>query len=248
MLKVRIIPVLTFNGFALVKTKNFKQPRMLGNPVQSARVFNDRMVDELVFLDIFASKQNRKINLKLVSDVLKECFMPVSVGGGIESIEDINDLLKIGADKVVIKKKALLEKNFIKKAVSFFGSQCISIAVDVVAKDDGYIIYCENKIEIPLENFINDMILCDVGEFVVNSVDRDGMMTGFDINLITKVTGLTNIPIIAVGGAGIMNHFKELFEQTNIKAVGASSIFNFTQYTPMDIKNEINNLGIAVRI
>ena len=248
MLKVRIIPVLTFNGFALVKTKNFKQPRMLGNPVQSARVFNDRMVDELVFLDIFASKQNRKINLKLVSDVLKECFMPVSVGGGIESIEDINDLLKIGADKVVIKTKALLDKNFIKKAVSFFGSQCISIAVDVVAKDDGYIIYCENKIEIPLENFINDMILCDVGEFVVNSVDRDGMMTGFDINLITKVTGLTNIPIIAVGGAGIMNHFKELFEQTNIKAVGASSIFNFTQYTPMDIKNEINNLGIAVRI
>jgi cyclase len=92
------------------------------------------------------------------------------------------------------------------------------------------------------------MILCDVGEFVVNSVDRDGMMTGFDINLILKVTGLTNIPIIAVGGAGNMNHFKELFEQTNIRAVGASSIFNFTQHTPMDIKNEINNLGIAVRI
>jgi cyclase len=112
MLKVRIIPILSFNGFALVKTKNFKQPRMLGNPVQSARVFNDRMVDELVFLDIYASKQNRKINLKLVSDVLKECFMPVSVGGGIESIEDINDLLKIGADKVVIKKKSFIGKKF----------------------------------------------------------------------------------------------------------------------------------------
>lgn len=248
MLKVRIIPLLTFNGFALVKTKNFKQPRMLGNPVQSARVFNDRMVDELVFLDIFASKQNRKINLKLVSDVLKECFMPVSVGGGIESIEDINDLLKIGADKVVIKKKALLEKVFIKKAVAFFGSQCISIAVDVIAKDDDYIVYNENKIEISLENYMNDMISCGVGEFVVNSVDRDGMMKGFDINLIKKVTALTNIPIIAVGGAGNMSHFKELFEQTNVQAVGASSIFNFTQYTPMDIKNELNNLGIPVRI
>ena len=238
MLKVRIIPILTFNGFALVKTKCFKQPRMLGNPVQSARVFNDRRVDELVFLDIFASKQNRKINLKLVSDVLKECFMPVSVGGGIESIEDINDLLKIGADKVVIKTKALSDKAFIKKAVSFFGSQCISIAVDVVVKEDDYIIYSENKAEISLEKFINDMISCDVGEFVVNSVDMDGMMIGFDINLINKVIELTNIPVIAVGGAGNMSHFKELFKQTNVKAVGASSIFNFTQYTPMDIKND----------
>ena len=112
MLKVRIIPILTFNGFGLVKTKNFQNPRMVGNPVQSARVYNSRGVDELVFLDITASNQKRKINLKLVADVIKECYMPVGIGGGIESINDINDLLKIGADKVVIKTKALTNRPF----------------------------------------------------------------------------------------------------------------------------------------
>ena len=103
MLKVRIIPILTFNGFALVKTKQFANPRMVGNPVQAARVYNSRAVDELAFIDIFATQQNRKINLKIAQDVIKECFMPVAIGGGITSVEDINDLLKIGADKVIIK-------------------------------------------------------------------------------------------------------------------------------------------------
>ncbi|PIW02797.1 MAG: hypothetical protein COW40_18260 [Cytophagales bacterium CG17_big_fil_post_rev_8_21_14_2_50_40_13] len=107
MLKLRIIPILTFNGFALVKTKQFGNPRMVGNPVQTARVYNARGVDELVFLDIFASTQQRKLNLKLIGDVIKECFMPVAIGGGINTLEDINDLLQIGADKVVIKAKAL---------------------------------------------------------------------------------------------------------------------------------------------
>jgi cyclase len=130
MLKVRIIPILTFNGFGLVKTKKFTNPRMVGNPVQAARVYNSRGVDELVFVDIFASSQNRKVNLKLVADVIKECYMPVAIGGGIETIEDINNLLKIGADKVIIKTKALLDAKFIDEAVAFFGSQCISIAID----------------------------------------------------------------------------------------------------------------------
>ena len=105
MLKVRIIPILTFNGFGLVKTKQFLNPRMVGNPVQAARVYNSRGVDELVFVDILATEQKRKLNLKLVADVIKECYMPVGIGGGISSIDDINNLLKIGADKVIIKTK-----------------------------------------------------------------------------------------------------------------------------------------------
>src|ERR1700746_580058 len=132
MLKARIIPILTFNGFGLVKTKKFTNPRMIGNPVQAAKVYNSRGVDELVFLDIFATEQNRKINLKLVKDVIKECYMPVAIGGGIQNIEDINDLLKIGADKVVIKSKALTDIEFIKESVAFFGSQCITIAIDAI--------------------------------------------------------------------------------------------------------------------
>jgi cyclase len=121
MLKTRIIPILTFNGFALVKTKKFDNPRMVGNPVQAARVYNSRGVDELIFIDIFATKQKRKINLKVAKDVIKECFMPVGIGGGISTIEDINDLLQIGADKVIIKQIALLNPSFITSAANFFG-------------------------------------------------------------------------------------------------------------------------------
>lgn len=248
MLKVRIIPILTFNGFGLVKTKNFSNPRMVGNPVQSARVYNSRGVDELVFLDIFASNQKRKINLKLIADVIKECYMPVAIGGGIESIDDINSLLKIGADKVVIKTKALQEKDFIKEAVSFFGSQCICIAVDAFHTPNGYMIHNKLNLEITLHQFITDMIECNVGEFVVNSVDKDGLMNGFDTTLINQVESMTNIPIIAVGGGGQMEHYTTLFTETNVKAVGSASIFHFTQFTPLDIKNELRKIDIPVRI
>ncbi|WP_281322681.1 imidazole glycerol phosphate synthase subunit HisF [Flavobacterium aestivum] len=248
MLKIRIIPILTFNGFGLVKTKKFANPRMVGNPVQAARVYNSRGVDELVFIDIFASSQKRKINLKLVADVIKECYMPVAIGGGIETIDDINSLLKIGADKVIIKTKALLDTNFIDEAVAFFGSQCISIAIDAYATNEGYKIFNKLNIDISLEDFMNQMISCKVGEFVIMSVDNDGMMNGFDIELIKSVSRLTNIPIIAVGGGGTMEHYNELFSQTDIQAVGSASIFHFTQFTPLDIKNELKNINIPVRI
>ena len=248
MLKVRIIPMLTFNGFALVKTKKFANPRMVGNPVQSARVYNSRGVDELAFMDIFASNQHRKLNLKLIADVIKECYMPVAIGGGIETIDDINSLLKIGADKVIIKTKALTDRGFIKKAVDFFGSQCISIAVDAYFTDHGYKIHNVLGLHINLADFLDEMTKCQVGEFVVNSTDNDGMMSGFDIDLMRTVEASTNLPIIAVGGGGDLEHFKTLFSETNIEAVGASSIFHFTQYTPLDIKLALASINKPVRI
>lgn len=248
MLKVRIIPILTFNGFGLVKTKKFSNPRMVGNPVQAARVYNNRGVDELVFIDILATTQKRKINLKLVADVIKECYMPVAIGGGIETIQDINDLLKIGADKVIIKSKALIDIDFIKEAVAFFGSQCISIAVDAFKTPKGYKIYNQLDVDKSLEDYIQELIDCKVGEFVLVSVDNDGMMNGFDTELINSVEKMTNIPIIAVGGGGNMKHYNELFSKTNVKAVGSASIFHFTQYTPLDIKNELKSINIPVRI
>ena len=247
MLKVRIIPVLTFNGFGLVKTKKFSNPRMVGNPVQAARVYNSRGVDELVFLDIFASDHKRKINLKLVGEVIKECYMPVAIGGGIESIEDINNLLKIGADKVVIKTKALTDMDFIKQAVSFFGSQCITISVDAYNENGTYKIYNKMDIDISMETFIRNMEICGVGEFILNSVDNDGMMEGFDINLVNKVMSCTNIPVIAVGGGNKMSHYNKLFSETTIEAVGSASIFHFTQHTPHDIKTELSKTGKHVR-
>jgi cyclase len=248
MLKVRVIPILTFNGLGLVKTKQFSNPRMVGNAVQAARVYNSRGVDELVFLDILASHQNRKINLKLVADVIKECYMPVGIGGGITCIDDINNLLKIGADKVIIKTKALTDKNFIKECVSFFGSQCIAISVDAIKNDNCYYIYNKLNLIIKLDDFINDMNECNVGEFVVTSVDNDGMMNGFDVDLVNVVASKTNIPIIAVGGGGNLAHFSDLFSNTTTEAVGSASIFHFTQYTPLDIKIELKKINKPVRL
>jgi len=248
MLKVRIIPILTFNGFGLVKTKQFNNPRMVGNPVQSARVYNSRGVDELVFLDITASKQKRKINLKLVADVIKECYMPVGIGGGIETIEDINNLLKIGADKVILKTKAIFDKDFIRSAVRFFGSQCISIAVDAKKNDKGYEILHPGVGGLNVIDFIKEMESLEVGEFVLNSVDRDGMMNGFDIDLVNLVLAATELPVIVVGGGGEPVHYADLFTQSDTFAVGSASIFHFTQYTPLDIKMALVEKKLPVRI
>lgn len=249
MLKVRIIPVLTFNGLGLVKTKQFQAPRMVGNPVQAARVFNSRGVDELIFLDIQASKQKRKINLKIVKDVIKECFMPVGIGGGITCLEDIGNLLKIGADKVVLKTIALENPSFVQEASHFYGSQCITISADVYRDASGeFLIHSEQQERLKLADFLRQMEDLGAGEIVLNSVDKEGLMQGFDLELVRLGSSLTQLPLIAVGGAGNLKHFEELFEQTSCQAVGASSIFHFTQYTPLDIKQTLKKMNQPVRL
>ena len=248
MLKVRIIPILTFNGFALVKTKQFTNPRMVGNPVQAARVYNSRAVDELAFIDIFATKQNRKNNLKIVEDVIKECFMPVAIGGGITSIEDITDLLKIGADKVIIKTASLINNSFIKEASEFFGAQCITIAVDVYRHNDQFKVLNTAGKDVTMQDFISEIQETGAGEIILNSVDKDGTMSGFDIQLIQEAEKITKVPMICVGGGGNLDHYIELFQQTNCEAVGSASIFHFTQFTPLDIKNSLKKINKPVRL
>mgnify|MGYP001166885982 FL=1 len=248
MLKVRLIPVMTFNGISLVKTKQFANPRTVGNPIQVARVFNSRNVDELIFIDIMATEQGRKINLPLVKKIIDECFMPVTIGGGIRTFEDINDLLRIGADKVLIKSMALKDPEFIIKAVEYFGSQCISISVDAILVEGEYWIHHENQEQILLETFINEMNQCNVGEFVVNAVHNDGMMKGYDTKLYNKVTQLTSKPIVALGGAGDPAHFVSLAQTNYNGALAASSIYHFTQYTPNEVKLNLNKAKIPVRI
>lgn len=248
MLKCRIIPILTFNGFGLVKTKMFaSNPRMVGNAIQAAKVYNSRNVDELVFLDIYASDQNRKINLAFVELIINECFMPVTIGGGIKTIQDIQDLLAIGADKVAIKTQMLEDSNFINEAASIFGNQCISIAIDAIQENNKYYIFNRSGIKIELFHFLDEIKNHNYGEMILTSVNHDGMMDGFDIELVKKVETLVNVPIVVAGGGGEPNHFKELFSQTTIEAVGAASIFHFTQYTPNDIKAAIHSIGRPVR-
>jgi cyclase len=248
MLKIRIIPILTFNGFGLVKTINFNSPRMVGNPVQSARVYNRRGVDELVFLDINASKQNRKINLNIVKDVIKECFMPVGIGGGVNTIEDINNLLKIGADKVVIKTAAINNPAFINQASRFFGAQCVTISVDAVLNNDEYFIYNQGVTKIKVSDFTKQMEAIGAGEIILTSVDKDGVMNGFDCKLYNSVEKTTNLPIVMAGGGGNLTHYEVLFSQTSCEAVGSSSIFHFTQFTPLDIKLKLKEMGKPIRI
>lgn len=248
MLKTRIIPILTFNGFALVKTINFQNPRMIGNPVQAARVYNSREVDELIFLDILASKQNRKINVKVVKEVLSECFMPVGIGGGINSLNDINDLLKIGADKVIIKQIVLLNPSFITSSASFFGSQCICVSVDVYKKNDEYYIFNNLGLNYKMVDYICMVQDLGAGEIILNNVDSDGMMNGFDTNLYNIASLIAKVPIVYVGGGGNLEHYEELFTKTTCNAVGSASIFHFTQYTPLDIKNRLKSIGKPVRI
>jgi cyclase len=248
MLKIRVIPVLTFNGFALVKTKQFISPRMVGNPVQAARVYNARGVDELLFVDIMASKQKRKINLNITADVIKECFMPVGIGGGIDTIDDINNLLKIGADKIVIKKAAILNPEFIKTSSHYFGSQCISVAVDLISDDNGYSVYNQYGQNFHADMFIDQIQELGAGEIILNAVGRDGMMNGFDIEMIKYVENRSSIPIVCVGGGGEPTHYDELFQRTNCQAVGSASIFHFTQYTPLDIKYSLGKVNKPVRL
>lgn len=249
MLKIRVIPILSFNGFALVKTKQFGNPRMVGNPTQVARVYNSRNVDELVFVDIFASKQKRKINLAVVKQVINECFMPVTIGGGIDSIEDIHNLLKIGADKVVLKSIALKNPNFIKEAVKVFGSQCIVVSVDVQRVDNEYKIYHNNEdTNVLAGDFIKEMEDLGAGELFINDVNNDGMMNGFDIELFNVLCRDIKIPVIASGGAGKPEHFSDLLEKVNITGVAGASIFHYTQFTPFDIKYAINQINLPVRL
>jgi cyclase len=248
MLKLRIIPILSFNGFALVKTKGFQNPRMVGNPTQSARVYNSRGVDELIFCDIFASKQNRQPPISMLREILKECFMPVGVGGGIQTLEQISELLNVGADKVIIKSSAIRNPQLINDAVKVFGAQCICIAVDVEKIDGKYVLFDIDNSRLPIERFFTQMNDMGAGEYMVTSVLRDGTMSGFDCELALLAHSLTSQPIIMSGGAGIPQHFVELFNQAPVAAAAAASIFHFTQFTPLDIKNALHQSNFPVRM
>lgn len=249
MLKCRVIPILTFNGFALVKTKKFaSNARMVGNAVQAAKVFNSRNVDELAFLDIYASDQKRKMNLQIVQSIINECFMPVAIGGGINTIEDIHVLLAIGADKVIIKNKIIENPEFINEAANIFGNQCITLAIDAIKIDDVYYLYNRLGKVLPLVEFLSSISSFNFGEIILTSVNNDGLMMGFDIELVQLVEKLVHVPIVANGGGGEPEHFKELFLQTSVEAVGAASIFYFTRYTPHDLKIAIASTGRPVRV
>ena len=250
MHKVRIIPTLLYKD-NLVKGKMFKSWRVVGNLYQMIKLYNLREVDELIFLDIDANQKNR-IQFDLIDEFADDCFVPLTIGGGVKSLQDIEQLLKVGADKVCINSTAVNDLDFVKKAVDKYGSQCIVISVDYkINKDKMTEVFTSSgnkSTNLSLEEHIENLDEVNPGEIILTSIDHDGMMNGYDIEKIKKISNSSSIPIIASGGAGCANDFYQLIKGTNIKALSAASIFHFTEITPLDVKKFLKTKNINVRL
>lgn len=254
MLKTRIIPILLFKNpdIGLVKSVQFDWLRTVGNPINSARVYNSRNVDELIFLDIGARRDDRPINYKVVNDIFKECFMPLTVGGKIETLDDVRKLLLIGADKISINTSAIEHSELISKIANSYGRQCVVVSIDAKKSLNGkYLVYSQGgQKETNLDPAIwaKQTEKLGAGEILLTSIDRDGTRQGYDLQLIKNITSAVKIPVIAAGGAGKPEHFIEAVKKANANALAAASIFHFTQYTPNSVKQIMQKANILVRL
>lgn len=250
MHKLRIVPTLLYKN-NLVKGKNFKSWRVVGNLYQMVKLYNLREVDELIFFDIDANKKN-SIQFSLIDEFADDCFVPLTVGGGIKSLDDIENLLKVGADKVCINSNAVTDINFVEKAINKYGSQCIVVSLDYkknkTDQNEIYINSGDTPTGLILENIVEKLNKIQPGEILITSIDHDGLMNGYDIENIKNIYKMSDVPLIASGGAGKLKDFYELIDKTNIKALSAASIFHFTEITPLDVKRFLNEKGIKVRL
>lgn len=245
MLKHRIIPIVLIDGFSVLKTINFKTRRGLGSPITVMRTYETRNVDEMVILDIDASKQSRSMDKWLVQEISQDCFMPLTIGGGIKTCYQIEELLEAGADKVSINTSSITDTAFIKEAVKVFGAQCIVISIDVDA--DAKLYNPGLSSEISVQDHIAMMHDCDVGEFLICDVAKEGTMEGPNLSLATDLTSKIEKPVIYAGGVSKPADCVDLIQNANINAVGVSSIFHFTDYTPQDCRNALVEAGIPAR-
>ncbi|MDP5012477.1 MAG: HisA/HisF-related TIM barrel protein [Alphaproteobacteria bacterium] len=248
MIKKRIIPTLTYKDYGLVKSKLFNSYRMIGDPVQAVKVYNLRDVDELLFVDI-SEKINRP-NISLIKEILQHAYMPVTVGGGVNTLKNISDLLDAGADKVCLSTKSFESYDFVEKAVHTFGAQAIVISVDYIINNNEYFLVFNPDYKLTktdIFEYVLNLSSIGVSELILTSVERDGMMSGYDIEFIQKIEGLTSLGIITNGGAGTYQNMLEVFESTNAVGVAASSIFLFTEQTPKGASRYLKKHNINVR-
>lgn len=247
---VRIIPCLDVTGGRVVKGVNFVDLVDAGDPVEQAKVYDTQGADELCFLDITATSDNRGILHDMVDRVAQQCFMPFTVGGGVRSLGDIRTLLLAGADKVSINSAAVKTPEFVKEAAEKFGSQCIVVAIDAKKTADGkWEIFTHggrNATGIDAVEWAKRMAEYGAGELLVTSMDRDGTKQGFDIELIKRIAGALRLPIIASGGVGTVEHFVE-GAKAGATGLLAASVFHFGQFKVADVKEALSNAGIAVR-
>ena len=252
MLKKRIIPCLDVKDGRVVKGINFINLKDAGDPAEQAKIYDKGGADEICFLDITASNENRKILLNKVSETANNCFIPLTVGGGITSIEDIKSLLLAGADKVSINTAAVKNHNFIKESSIKFGSQCIVIAIDAKKiSENKWEVFTHggrNPTGIDVIEYAKLVEKNGAGEILLTSMDRDGTKIGYDIELTRLVSSSLSIPVIASGGAGNIEHLYQVLEKGLASAVLAASIFHFGDYTIQEAKNYLFNKNIPIRL
>lgn len=250
MLAKRIIPCLDIKDGRTVKGVNFEGLRDAGDPVELARRYSDEGADELVFLDITATKEKRKTLVDLVKKIAREINIPFTVGGGITSTDQIAELLHAGADKVSLNSAIVRNPNLINEAAAQFGSQCIVAAVDAKRIEDQWIVFIsggsKNTGKDALE-WIKEVEQRGAGEILLTSMDQDGTKEGFDLELLKKVNEFTTIPVIASGGAGTKQHCIDAIQKGNADAVLAASIFHFQEIEISDLKEELEKSHISVR-
>jgi cyclase len=251
MLKKRIIPCLDVKDGRVVKGINFVDLKDAGDPVEQAKIYDKGGADEICFLDITASSENRKILLDKVSETAKSCFVPLTVGGGVSQIDDIKNLLLAGADKVSINTAAVKNHNFIKEGSIRFGSQCIVIAIDVKkVSSQKWEVFTHGGRQatgIDVIDYAKIVEKNGAGEILLTSMDRDGTKSGYDIELVRIVADLVSIPVIASGGVGTLEHLYEGFSKGHASAVLAASIFHFGEYSIKQTKEYLLNRGVKTR-
>tara|TARA_B100000795_G_scaffold56994_1_gene37711 strand:- start:2330 stop:3085 length:756 start_codon:yes stop_codon:yes gene_type:complete len=251
MLKNRIIPCLDVKNGRVVKGINFVDLKDAGDPVEQAKIYSESGADEICLLDITASNENRETIFDVVKRTSENCFVPLTVGGGVKSLEDINKLLVSGADKVSINTAAVNDQNLIKESSKKFGSQCIVVAIDAKKKNKSWEIYTHggrSETGIDALEFAKKMEDNGAGELLITSMDRDGTQKGYDIKLISEIEKNVNIPIIASGGVGNLKHLEEGITLGRANALLAASIFHYGKYSIMEVKNYLNSKKIPVRI
>ena len=252
MLKNRIIPCLDVKNGRVVKGINFVELKDAGDPVEQAKIYSNGGADEICFLDITASNENRETIIDIVRKTAKECFVPLTVGGGVRTIQNITDLLLAGADKVSINTAAVKDVSFIKEASKKFGSQCIVVAIDAKkVSDNKWEVFTHggrNNTGIDAIEFAEKMENSGAGELLVTSMDRDGTQVGYDIELMSKISSKVNIPVIASGGVGNLDHLVDGIKLGNASAVLAASIFHYGKHSVKEAKEYLDSKGIPVRI
>jgi cyclase len=250
MLAKRIIPCLDVKAGRVVKGVKFLELQDAGDPVEIARVYDREGADELCFLDITASHENRGIILDVVARTAEQVFMPLTVGGGINKLEDIRNLLKAGTDKVSINTGAVNRPDFVREAAEMFGSQCIVVAIDAKRAGDRWEVFTHggrNPTGIDACDWAKRMENYGAGEILLTSMDRDGTKVGYDLELTRAISERVGIPVIASGGVGTLEHIYEGLTQGNASAALAASIFHFREYTIAECKSYLEQRGVVVR-